>query len=53
MLSNYPSELLDRYIEANGWKSEGYTMDVTARQKSGKKKTEVLIMNYEPQPKLF
>lgn len=49
MLSNYNSELLDRHILANGWTKLEIEKPLTANPahyRHGKRKTEVLVMNY-------
>jgi DNA adenine methylase len=48
LLSSYPSEILDRYIEQNGWRQIRISGTVSvARKKANKKgKTECLTSNY-------
>lgn len=48
LLSSYPGEMLDRYIEQNGWHTFKRNIAVTVNQKAGnpKIKTEVLTANY-------
>lgn len=51
MLSSYPSELLERYRKRNNWIQKEFVMPLSAgtysRKTPGKKKTEVLTMNYK------
>jgi DNA adenine methylase len=49
LLSSYPSPLLKKYIRKNKWHMKQIEMplSMTARYKSGKRKTEVLTGNYE------
>lgn len=49
LLSSYPSPLLKKYIRKNKWHTKEIEMplSMTARYKSGKRKTEVLTGNYE------
>ena len=44
MLSSYPSELLDKYIKANGWNKIEIEMQ---RSAGGGRKTEVITINYD------
>lgn len=54
MLSNYPSELLDKYIRDNGWKARVVKREIRLSQgKSDKVKSEMMVMNYNPAPVLF
>lgn len=50
MLSSYPSEVLDEYVEKHGWRSVGIEKSLNAGNgavmKTRKKKIEVLTMNY-------
>jgi len=45
MLSSYPSDLLEQYIQLNGWSTIEIEM---ARSAGGGRKTEVITINYEP-----
>ncbi len=49
LLSSYPSEILTEYIKKNKWFAKEIDMPVSvvARYKTGKRKTEVLIANYQ------
>lgn len=51
LLSSYPSDVLNRFIEANGWKTKAITKSLSANKVSnGTKrgtKTEVLTANFE------
>ncbi|MBK5285723.1 MAG: DNA adenine methylase, partial [Bacteroidia bacterium] len=48
LLSSYPSELLNKYIRKNKWQTKEIDMslDVSAKFKMAKRKTEVLTANY-------
>ena len=48
LLSSYPSDLLNKYIQKNKWHTKEIEMPlaVTARYNTHKKKTEVLTANY-------
>lgn len=48
LLSSYPSELLNKYIRKNKWckKEIDMSLDVSAKFKKAKRKTEVLTANY-------
>ena len=48
LLSSYPSEVLARYTAANGWYTRTIVQNVGAGSVEGKRKTEVLTMNYDP-----
>ena len=45
MLSSYPSELIDQYIDQNGWNTIEIEMQ---RSAGGGRKTEVITIKYEP-----
>lgn len=45
LLSSYPSELLTKYTEQNGWHTQSIELTIATSSK-GKKKTEVLTANY-------
>lgn len=45
MLSSYPSDLLQTYIAAHGWRTIEIDM---SRSAGGGRKTEVITINYEP-----
>src|SRR5699024_10381553 len=50
LLSSYPSDLLDEYINKNKWKTKELTQSVSVANgigKPGKKKIEVLTANYD------
>jgi DNA adenine methylase len=49
LLSSYPSPLLKKYIRKNKWHTKEIEMplNIIAKYKSGKRKTEVLTANYE------
>jgi len=53
MLSNYPSELLDQYVILNDWHVKLFDMRLSAPKRNGDRKREVLVMNYQPENKLF
>lgn len=46
LLSSYPSELLDKYIKANGWYQKRVTQTVSVNKGSGKLKVECMTANY-------
>lgn len=48
LLSSYPSEILTKYIKANGWHTVEFKQNVSVNAKSGvlKPKIEVLTANY-------
>ena len=49
LLSSYPSQILERYVEKHHWfvKEIDMPLSVTARYNSGKRKTELLVGNYK------
>ncbi len=47
LLSNYNSELLQQFVEANGWKQKKITIRLKAPRKSGPTKDELLVWNYD------
>lgn len=49
LLSSYPSDLLKRYIKANGWHSQCFEQGVSVNAKAGynKRKWEMLVANYK------
>lgn len=48
-LSNYPSSLIDNYVQLMGWNAHYLTMkkDSTMSTEKGAKKTEILVTNYQ------
>lgn len=48
LLSSYPSEILQRYTEAQGWQKWSFRQKVSVNAKGGnqKSKTEMLVANY-------
>lgn len=48
MLSNYNSEMLDGYVQRNGWWKKEFHIKNEGVRKNGKKKVEVLVCNYVP-----
>lgn len=46
LLSNYNSEMLERYCKIHGWFKKEITHRISAPRKSGPAKVEVLISNY-------
>ena len=48
LLSSYPSEVLTEYTARQGWHTRTFTQPVGAGHVAGKRKTEVLTMNYDP-----
>lgn len=53
MLSNYPSDLIQEYVDRNDWHIREFDMRLSAPRKAGQRKCEALIMNYQPENKLF
>ncbi|MBA7475641.1 hypothetical protein ES707_11013 [subsurface metagenome] len=53
MLSNYGSELIENYAVRNGWTIREFDLHLSAPRKTGQRKREILVMNYEPSLKLF
>jgi DNA adenine methylase len=54
LLSNYDSDMLQRYIEKNKWQSSMHTFNNKGMRKNDRKKFEVLIWNYDlPQKTMF
>lgn len=49
LLSNYNSEILTQFIDANGWNKKEITHRLKVPRKSGAEKIEVLVYNY-PDP---
>ncbi len=47
LLSCYPSDLLNKYVERFGWRKKEVQQTFCVTHKSTKKKTEVLVFNYE------
>lgn len=47
LLSNYPSAILDEYIQKNGWVYRDMEMKVAVSGKTKKMKTERLVANYD------
>ncbi|MBY0244194.1 MAG: DNA adenine methylase [Sphingobacteriaceae bacterium] len=48
LLTSYPSEILAKYTEENGWLTINHEMNLSASTKGGATKTEVFTMNYKP-----
>lgn len=48
LLTSYPSDVLSRYSEANGWLTINNEMHLSASHKHGATKNEVFTMNYQP-----
>jgi DNA adenine methylase len=48
LLSSYPSEILERYVKKHKWHTRRVDMslDISAKYKAAKRKTEVLTANY-------
>lgn len=53
ILSNYNSELLERFINRNGWLLRQFDKRLSAPRENGRRKNEILIMNYKPDLTLF
>lgn len=48
LLSSYPSSILSQYIKKHKWKIKKVEKSVAVTKHTDKKKTEMLVMNYEP-----
>lgn len=48
LLSSYPSKILSQYIRKYGWKTKKVEKYVAVTKLTDKKKTEVLVFNYDP-----
>lgn len=48
LLSSYPSTILSTYIKKYHWKVQKIIKSVAVTKHTDKKKTEMLVMNYEP-----
>jgi DNA adenine methylase len=49
LLSSYPSKILNQYIRKYGWKTKKVEKYVAVTKLTDKKKTEVLVFNYNPE----
>lgn len=47
LLSSYPSKILSKYIRKNGWKTKRVEKYVAVTKLTDKRKTEMLIYNYD------
>jgi len=48
LLSSYPSKILNQYIRKYGWKTKRIEKYVAVTKLTEKKKTEMLVFNYDP-----
>lgn len=48
LLSSYPSPILSRYIKKYKWKTKRVEKSVAVTKHTDKKKTEMLVFNYDP-----
>jgi DNA adenine methylase len=48
LLSSYPSKILASYIKKFKWKTKSINKHVSVTKHTDKKKTEMLVMNYDP-----
>jgi DNA adenine methylase len=48
MLTNYPSQMLDKYIEENNWWNRKIQINNKGMRKDGRSKTEIIVCNYKP-----
>jgi mannose/fructose/N-acetylgalactosamine-specific phosphotransferase system component IIB len=48
LLSSYPSTILSQYIKKYKWKIKKVEKSVAVTKHTDKKKTEMLVMNYDP-----
>ncbi len=46
VLSSYPSDILDEYVNKYGWCQQSIEQNVTVAQKSGKRKTKTEVITY-------
>jgi hypothetical protein len=53
MLSNYRSGDIDDFTQRNGWILKEYDLRLSAPTAKNKRKKEILVINYEPENKLF
>lgn len=53
LLSNYNSEILDEYVKINNWHKMEFVKNLQACKNKGRKKTEVLVWNYDLEDELF
>lgn len=51
LLSSYPSEILTKYAKKYKWRIQRITKYVAVTKHTEKKKTEVIVYNYEPKDK--
>lgn len=49
LLSSYPSAILNRYVKKYKWKTQTVKKSVAVTKLTDKKKTEVMVFNYDPQ----
>jgi len=47
-LSSYPSPILSQYIKKYNWKIRKIEKSVAVTKHTDKRKTEMLVMNYDP-----
>lgn len=47
ILSSYPSDILTKFVNANGWYSNEYIKQLASSNKAGKTKVEVLTANFQ------
>lgn len=53
MLSNYRSEQINKYVIRNNWAIREFDLRLSASREKGRRKREILVMNYKPLLKLF
>lgn len=49
LLSSYPSTILSQYIKKFKWRTKRVEKSVTVTKHTDKKKTEMLVFNYDPE----
>ncbi len=49
LLSSYPSKILNTYIKKYKWKVQKVTKNVAVTKNTDKVKTEMIVMNYDPE----
>ena len=52
LLSNYRSDLIDDYAQRNKWTVKEFDLRLSAPREKGRRKREMLVMNYKPELKL-
>ncbi len=53
ILSNYNSEIIQDFIDRNRWNLLEFDKRLSAPREKGRRKIEILVMNYKPENKMF